>query len=259
MIDRRKFKVPFLQTGNPQWECPKCTKGVLKIDVDSFKFKETRDSKRVRLHEDWDPDWLSYIYSCLLVCSNKSCKEVVSSSGEGFVDMDYYYDEHGEQQVGWETYFRPKYFLPHLKPFQYPRNTPAEVAREIDASFELFFCNPPSAANRVRISLEHLLTELKVKKFNTKDGRRSYLNLHQRIELLPKRKEGLKDLLIAIKWLGNAGSHSTKSITMDDVMDAYEIMDEVLAELYPKQKRSVRTIAQEINKKKGPRKRKRGS
>ncbi len=257
VIDRKAFKLPFRKSANPQWVCPTCSKGVLKIEADSFRFEETRDSKRAHSHEAWDPEWIDYVYSCSLICSNDNCKEMVSSSGEGFVVMDYYYDEQGIPEQEWETYFRPKYFFPHLKLFQYPPDITEQVAKELDASFELFFCSPSSAANHVRISLENLLTALKIKRFNTKAKRRLYLNLHQRIELLPKKHENLQELLLAIKWLGNAGSHSTQSITKDDVMDAYEIMDEVLGVVFPQQKRSARSIAKEINKKKGPRKRKR--
>lgn len=256
MIDRRSFKLPFRESGKPPWTCPTCYKGILRIQTDSFKHEETRDSKRTRNNPDWYPDSLEYVFSCVLVCSNVNCNEVVSSSGEGFVDYDYDYDEHGELQQKWETLFRPKYFFPHLKMFQYPTAIAEDVAKELKASFALFFCSPASAANHVRIALEHLLTALKVKRFRTSAGRRSYLSLHQRIELLPNKHENLKDLLFAIKWLGNAGSHSTQSITMDDVMDAYEIMDEVLHEIYPNKERSARKIAKEIIKKKGPRKRK---
>ena len=257
MIDRRSLKLPFRKSVSPQWICPTCYKGVLKIQTDSFKFEETRASKRAHHDEDWTPDWIRYVFSCMLVCSNGNCKEVVSCSGKGFVGVDFnYYDEHGEVQLDWEDCFQPKYFFPHLKIFQYPANTPKDVAVELEASFALFFCNPSSAANHVRIVLEHLLTSLKVKRFKTASGQRLFMNLHQRIELLPKKHEHLKDLLFAVKWLGNAGSHSTQSISMDDVMDAYEIMEEVLRDLYTSKKAGVRKIAKEIIKKKGPRKRK---
>ena len=106
------------------------------------------------------------------------------------------------------------------------------------------------------VSLELAITGDKAR-FLFPFDERLYLSLHQRIERLPKKHANLKDLLFAIKWLGNAGSHSTRSITMDDVMDAYEIMDEVLGEVYPSKKRSARKIAKEINIKRGPRKRKR--
>ena len=66
----------------------------------------------------------------------------------------------------------------------------------------------------------------------------------------------LEDILYAIKWLGNAGSHGNSEITIDDVFDAYEFMNHILNEIYePKQK--LEKLAKEIRKKKGPVKAKR--
>lgn len=43
--------------------------------------KEERRDSRDHSHEAWEPEWIQYVYSCLLVCSNDQCKEVVASSG----------------------------------------------------------------------------------------------------------------------------------------------------------------------------------
>ena len=54
------------------------------------------------------------------------------------------------------------------------------------------------------------------------------------------------------QWLGNAGSHSNHEVTLDDVMDAYEMMEAVLTQLYEPKGDSVKKLVKEINKKKGP-------
>jgi len=113
-----------------------------------------------------------------------------------------------------------------------------------------FFCDPPSAANHIRVALENLLTHLKVKRLNVGKGKKSFIPLHNRIELLPKPR-AFKDLLFAIKWLGNAGSH-TNVITIDDCLDDYEIMEEVLRLLYDSKGNKIKQLARKINKKKGP-------
>ena len=61
----------------------------------------------------------------------------------------------------------------------------------------------------------------------------------------------LEDILYAIKWLGNAGSHSSSEITLDDVFDAYELMHHVLIELYQPKNR-LNKLAKAIRKRKGP-------
>lgn len=70
--------------------------------------------------------------------------------------------------------------------------------------------------------------------------------------MLPNRHKHLKELFLAIKWLGNAGSHSNKEITIDDVLDAYEIMETVLKELFEYKKDTVKKLAKKIIKKQGP-------
>ena len=130
------------------------------------------------------------------------------------------------------------------------------MSAEIEKSFSLFFCDAPSAANHVRVALENLLTHLKIKRFEIRRKRRTFLALHRRIELLPSKFKHLQDLFFAVKWLGNAGSHSEKVVSKDDVLDAYEIMDEILQDLFFKRTRRIKNMAKQINKTKGPAKNK---
>jgi hypothetical protein len=251
-MDRKLYKLPFRKEHPPRWVCPTCGKGILKIKADTFNSVETSGSKKARGHEEWDPQWIEYVYSCLLVCSNEACRDVVASSGEGFVDVDFDYDDDGQLVPNLFDFFRPKCFHPHLKLFSLQADTPKDVVEEINQSFELFFCNPPSASNHIRIALENLLTYMKVRRYETKNGKKFFLNLHKRIDLIPAKYQSLKDFCLAIKWLGNAGSHSDKKITLDDVMDAYEIMDEMLRKLLDKEQEQIKKLVKTINKKKGP-------
>lgn len=255
-MDRRLYKLPFYEKVLPQWTCPACGKGVLRLVKDTFLKRETARSERAH-SSDWYPLNVEYIYSCLLECSNVSCKDNVVSTGIGFVDIDYVQDEEGDMIQVFADYFRPKFFQPHLKPFAFPKGTPVDVMDEIEQSFQLFFCNPPSASNHIRIALENLLTYLRVRRSEVKDGKKHYLSLHRRIELVPRKHEHIKESFLAIKWLGNAGSHNDKPITLDDVMDAYEIMDEVLRELFANKRDKIKKLVKQINKKKGPKGKKR--
>jgi len=250
-IDRLLYKGPFQKF--TRYPCPTCGKGTLQIKKDTFQRRETNESEMLRGHENWDPQWVSYVYSCLLECS--SCKDSIANTGDGFVDLDVEYDDEGVPDQEWRDFFRPKYFSPHLKIFTYPKETPDDVKKEIEQSFELFFCSSASSLNHLRIALEYLLTFLKIKRFEkTPKGKRLFLSLHRRIEMLPSKHNNLKELLVAIKWLGNAGSHNSTEITMDDVLDAYEIMALVLKQVLSSDEAHVKKMVKEINKKKGPRK-----
>ena len=251
-MDRKTLKLPFTLDSAPDWTCPTCQKAPLRIRKDSF-IKEERLHSRDHSHEAWEPVWIEYVYSCRLDCSNEKCKEVVASSGTGSVDWSIDEDERGEPYEVYEDHFRPKFFEPHLKLLQIPKKCPSSVSKPIEDSFALFFAAPHAASNNVRIAIEALLTELKIRLFDHASGRRRFISLHQRISLLPEKFAHLKDLILAIKWLGNAGSHGgSTDITLDDVIDSYDLTEHILQEVYAPKLRKLHKIAKEVNKKKGP-------
>jgi hypothetical protein len=250
-MDRRLYKLPFSKEKPSDWICPSCRKGVLRIVQNSFHQSELRRSRELHGHDAWEPEWVEYIYSCVLECSNDQCKEHVASSGIGNLDVDVIYDR-GEPEQVWSDFFKPKFFEPPLAIIDIPDECPGSVAEPLQESFRLFFCSPPAASNNIRIALESLLTEIGVKRYVVKQSKRRYLSLHTRIGLLPAKYVGLRDLLFAIKWLGNAGSHAESAVTMDDVMDAYELIDHVLQELYAQKAKKAKALAKLVNKKRGP-------
>jgi hypothetical protein len=251
-MDRTIFKLPFRMSATTKYPCPSCSKGYLNIVDESFSKKETKDSREIRDHPEWEPEYLKSVYSGVLECSNTSCKEVVSSSGVGWLEEEHFYDEEGMPDREYIQYFKPLIFYPHLRPFLFPKGTPEAVEKEINKSFALIFTDPPSSANHIRVALEHLLTYLRVKRFVTKNGRRNFLSLHNRIDILPTKYEGIKDIFLAVKWLGNAGSHSNHDVTLDDVLDSYELMIELLDEIFSTKRVKAKSLANKINKKKGP-------
>lgn len=251
-MDRKLYEKPFTVKDTTDWQCPTCEKGLLRIKEGTFFYKELFESKKAKAisPDDWEPDWNEYTYSCLLQCSNNKCKEIVSNVGKGYVTE---YVDYNERYL--TDHFEPKFFYPHLKIIKIPKDTPESVTEALNKSFELFFCSPSAASNHVRSALELLLTELKVKRFAiSKKGKRQIINLHDRIELLPDKYKEFKDLFLAIKWLGNVGSHNTRLLKPDDVMDAYEIVENLLAEIYDRRTSKVKSLAKKINTTKGPKK-----
>ncbi|HQY57656.1 MAG: DUF4145 domain-containing protein [Nitrospira sp.] len=251
-IDRTVWKLPFRINFQRGWPCPTCGTGTLRVKADTFKHEEVRKSKIAFNHEYWDPSWTTYTFSCLLVCGNRECDEIVACTGDGSVEEDNFVDEDGESHFDVREYFRPKYFEPHLRLIEMPENCPPAVSALLDESFKLFFSSPSAASNSVRMAVEELLTELKVPRFISKKKRRSFISLHQRIGLLPQRYDQTKEFISAIKWLGNAGSHATGQINMDDVMDSYDMFALVLDEIYHPRKRRLQALARKVNKKRGP-------
>lgn len=251
-MDRKLYKFPFRLANTPDWVCPTCGKGILSFKEGSFLQEELTGSANAHSHEAWDPEWISYIYTGVLRCSNEKCKEVVVNSGKGSVSWEVDYGSDGEPETEYVDYFSPKYFEPHLILFNIPESCSYKVKEMLYESFKLFFYNQNASANCVRAAIEELLTELKVKRFNTNAGRRRFLTLHNRIELLPAKFERIKELLMAIKWLGNAASHGHSDLTLDDLMDSYELTEHVLEEIYEPKAKKAQAIAKKVNKKKGP-------
>jgi hypothetical protein len=249
-MDRKLLKSSFTKDKIPAWLCPTCRSGILNAKNNCFVYSETADSKKSRKHKEWEFEWVEYIYSMLLECSNKNCRDVVSSSGFGSVEGEWETDMEGYPGPTYYDQFTPKYFYPPLVLFQYPDEVEDDVKDELTQSFEIFFCNPSSSANHIRSALEKLLNHLKVKRFDTIKGRKKFIILHRRIEIISSKYPNLREHFLALKWLGNAGSHSHKKITTDDVLDAYEIFEFILNELF--KSKSIKKLVKKINKKKGP-------
>jgi hypothetical protein len=254
MIDRKLYKLPFWEDRKPAWPCPTCGKSILELDDKELIRQERAWCRQARNDPEFYPEYLEYAFSAMLRCANPHCREGVSVTGIVGVEEDYSYDAEGNTVCDYCRVYRAHYFFPHLKIFSPHKGTPPEVVEEIDRSFQVYFADPDAASNHVRKAVECLLTSLKVKRFVVRNGKRRPLDLHARILEIPEKHQDLRDLLLAIKWLGNAGSHAGVEISNDDVLDAYEILEEVLNDLYGRSRRRIQSLAKEINRRKGPQK-----
>jgi Domain of unknown function (DUF4145) len=251
-MDRTPFHLPFTETNVPKWPCPKCGAGHLALAPKTLVHKETPESLREHDHEAWEPDWIRYVFSCIFECTNADCKEVTSCCGEGQVAFFEYEDEeHGWAQSS-DDRFTPKYFNPPLVLMDIPKNCPPEATSHLIESFALFFADPGAALNCTRAAVEAVLTNFGIKRFVLVKGKRKPVNLHQRIQLLPPKFDELKDMLLAVKWLGNAGSHDGEKPNVGDVRTTYDLLEHALSEIYEAKGKKLKAIAKKVNKKNGP-------
>lgn len=252
MIDKKLLTSYFRKDQNTYWHCPTCSNGYLVIEENTFSSRETAISQKGHSHYEWEPEWVSLVYNCMLKCSNNNCGEQVTSSGHGFLDIDIEEDENGRPQQTFGNHFEPYYFYPPLKIIDIPQNVPDDIANQLNKSFEFFFSSPSASVNHARSALELILNYLKVPKTTINNrNKRIKINLHNRIDKLAKQHFSLKELLLAIKWIGNEGSHPEKSLTKDDVIDLYEILEHVLSELFDNKSKTILAKAKRINKAKG--------
>lgn len=247
------LKESFSISSIPDWPCPTCGKALLGIDKKDFRFEETPESIRDHSHEDWDPDFINYRFIGFLRCTNVKCKDIVTFTGAGGVELNSYYDHDGSRESDYEDYFVPKYFIPALHLFKINVNCPREILNQIVEAFSLYWCDSSACANKIRIALEMIMDDHGIKKtyINSKKERRE-LALHSRIELLGKKIPALRDHLIAIKWIGNSGSHIGK-LERVDLIDAFNLLEYSIEKLYDGREKHLKKISKQINKTKSPR------
>tara|TARA_A100000171_G_scaffold51888_1_gene67835 strand:- start:52 stop:831 length:780 start_codon:yes stop_codon:yes gene_type:complete len=248
----------FNKKSKIEWPCPNCGNSTLVLNADKFESNETAESKKARDdHDYWDYDWIRLIFNGILEC--QKCNETIVFNGYGNVEHRHFYDqvsdEYSEELV--ETY-SPTFFLPPLHVIKIPANCPEMVRDEIIDSFKLFWFDLSSCANKIRTALEILLSEQKVNKTAlTKKGNRRRLKLHERIIEYKKENSEIADYLLAIKWIGNSGSH-VGVLERSDILDAYEILEFSLNKIFDEKELKIKKMASEINKRKGTRKKKSG-
>jgi hypothetical protein len=200
----------------------------------------------------FDPESSTGRFVCLLRCPRTECQEACAVSGDTVTDCD----EDGYYVAG-----RPKSVTPPLPIVQIPDECPEPVCDEIQAAFTLFWCDNAACLNRVRNALELLLDDLKIPrgKNDHTAGKRRRLQLHQRIERLEAKRPKLKaicDRMMAVKHLGNAGSHAGEKVQQKDVYDGFDILERVLHDMYSDHETELAKMVAQINRRKGPRKEK---
>jgi len=110
-------------------------------------------------------------------------------------------------------------------------------------SFSLFPLSSASTANRIRVSIEKLLDSFQI----TAEG-----NLHQRIKSIKDNPQlsHLENAMIALKWIGNEGSHAGKNLSIENIETAFLILEHVLYEIYEPEK-SIHSIVNSVVTNKG--------
>ena len=126
---------------------------------------------------------------------------------------------------------------------------PDSVSNELRAAFRLFFADAGACAGRIRVALEKLMNHLGVQRRKKGSKGKSYdLSLHQRIEIYANATPELRDQLLAIKWLGNTGSHEGQ-IVRDDVLSGFEVLEHVIGEILDRRAAKVKELAKQLTKK----------
>lgn len=252
-ITRTIWKNPFTIDNVPQWTCPSCKSGTLIGDKKTIKIVESVGSKATRGHDEWDQGWVSGAFGGEIKCNNPKCAETVLIIGKMDVQADQEYDE---QYGGWTSayyeYLFPKAFMPALHIFFVHQDIPDSIKKAIAESFKVYWIDTSSCGNKIRTVVELIMDEYKISKIYTDKGKRREYSLHKRIELFKAIKPQEAEQLMAIKWIGNSGSHQNDDLPKDDILDAYEILEHVTVKLYEKDSHRIKKLSKAINKRRKP-------
>ena len=144
----------------------------------------------------------------------------------------------------------------HEKFFAIPRGCPPDVSAELRRAFGLFWSDTQAAANALRAAIELVLDQRSVpRETQTKRGKTSYLPLAGRLKEFRQQEPEFGEMLEAVKWLGNHGSHSKKAlIQKKDLFDGFQCISTVIDELYEHRPRreEAAMVAKHINRRRGP-------
>jgi hypothetical protein len=190
------------------------------------------------------------------------CDGQIAMGGDYRVQDDRHYDGVGEAG-DYENYYRARFFsdAPHI--ISMPAGAPERVSEQLRKSFQLYWIDVEACANNIRIAVEKLLTSQGIPRTNGRQAlrsgkKRTFLTLHSRIELFRAKNQAVADALMAVKWIGNAGSHSAPTQS-SDLLDGYALMSFALDELYVKRDARIGALTRAINRRRAPRSRRRGS
>lgn len=115
----------------------------------------------------------------------------------------------------------------------------------------LYWIDPNAAGNRVRVAVEEILTTRHLPKTQIVKGERRDISLHARIKKWEMKEPDICRKLFAIKWICNAGSHAGE-LTRDGLLDAMDVLQFTLNEIYDDHKRDLELTVSRVNKKRGP-------
>ncbi|WEX11682.1 DUF4145 domain-containing protein [Chelativorans sp. AA-79] len=240
-MDKNFWRERYHKDSYPAFPCPKCRNGVLK-----------RVKERSIEHWEGKPDangmYTEGKFSCFFECSYGFCGTVAVMSGIAMSVYEQYVDPEGDEQWQEEIYVHPKAMTPGPRIIRVPTKTPRPVKDEISKSFGLLWTDRNSAANKLRNAVEEILVGYGISKVNAKGA---FIPLAKRLEDAEQQRMLHHDTLVALKDVGNTGSHEAE-LPFKDLIDAFDILEDALEDIYGGRKARLDGIKARLTKARRP-------
>jgi len=225
----------------PRLMCTRCKRSDL--IANGINILESAASKHDHDDPRWEPDFIRGHFHGTLRCSAATCAEIAVVAGDYSVG-------YAKDDGGYVNLLTLRYIAPPAELIDFPAGTPDSVIKRTHEAIGLVLQNPNAAANRVRAAVEELLTQLRIPRTQISKSRRHRLTTHKRLERLEVKFPGPAVLLMAVKWIGNDGSHESSSLLTREVLDGLELFGQALNLIYNKRPKELDAIARRINRRK---------
>lgn len=244
----------------PEFDCPHCHSWKLKL-LNEWKILSDEPYSMTQYREETGEIDKSFRFVGILRCNtcweNSSIswiKNSIRNEHPTFIDESWY-DEEAERSfiemrnATWIDYILSwyTYKISYISPSPYIIDIPEELLTSVDhscilikeeltKSFELFWIDKDSCANKLRNVLELLLDSLwiprngKIQCSDCKKKEDGLLSLERRIKTLSPAIS--KEMLIVIKLVWNHWSHWTRKISQEDLVKTYKILEHFLVEVF---------------------------
>ncbi len=210
--------------------CPRCEEGTLR-EIQKDVISETLDSL---IDNEYHKNGIVYPETTRLGTSHlqcHKCKDAVVMTYVGSNDV-----RHTDEMGNEYNRIEPLSYYPPPPIIHIPVSCPIEIKTILKKSFGLFWIDLGSCANKIRIAVEALMNYY---------GIDHKLVLHKRVEKFGSTNAKVSGYLIAIKIIGNDGSHHS-TVNKGEVLDAYELLEYSLELLFNDREKGINEISNRI-------------
>lgn len=219
----------------PAYPCSSCDSGTLKLKPGSLCYWPDAETGKVLDHIDDESG--VYHFKAELKCI--VCGESHHVLGYGEVDFDFdhegeeFFDEDSGHQMQTRKVMRlmPNNFFPAPPILNLPLSQKdEEFAMALKQSFQLFWVDAASCANKIRTAMEYLL-DCPPFSIGSKNENGEEIRFNARLKELEKNHSNYYKFFDALRWLGNSGTHELR-VSKHHLVKAYEVIDSILYQLF---------------------------
>lgn len=244
-INRHAWPETFTQDRPLKWSCGECG-SILALLANGLRSSETGPSKEAHELLAWEPEWTTGRFVADYACAHCGDLATVIGSYTLVEDPDSF---RRQEQTYYEVY-RIRAIDPAPLLISIPEEAPDPIREQVHKAFRLFWIDNAACANALRGAVELLLDHHKIRKTSKAKGTQARLTLHARIQEFTKSQTELGAMLMAIKWIGNGGSHS-QSLARERLFDGFDLLEHMLRESFAPDRKRLERIAKRVNRSKG--------